>query len=318
MDFVHRDQDFDDLLRIVAADRGLALDLIEKDYWVTHALWSLIAQEFEIWLKGGTSLSKGFDLITRFSEDLDLKLEPGSVHDLPPVSNWRSQGKTATDERRAHFKTLARLLVVPDAVIAVQDEEADHWRSARIHIEYPRRYSADLGPLSPYVLLEFGSARVTPFVERPVTSFVHEYLEAQDLLGSYLDNRPQEIRCVHPLVTLIEKLDALQRRALNNDREPSSFVRHYEDAARIILGTPRLPELNEYGNAISLVSEMAAEGQIRQVPSSTDASFIPDASPRWTAIRAAYDEIAPMFWGDRISLEDACKHIREWISSKLH
>lgn len=79
MSFVHDDPEFDDLLRIVAGRRGLAVGLVEKDYWVTHVLWSLHEFGLEVWFKGGTSLSKGFGLIERFSEDLDLKLEPGSA-----------------------------------------------------------------------------------------------------------------------------------------------------------------------------------------------------------------------------------------------
>ena len=72
MTFIHEDRDFDDLLTIVADQRGLTTGLVEKDYWVTHALWALQYQGFDIWFKGGTSLSKGFGLIERFSEDLDL------------------------------------------------------------------------------------------------------------------------------------------------------------------------------------------------------------------------------------------------------
>lgn len=68
MSFVHDDPDFPDLLRIVAERRGLGVALVEKDYWVTHTLWALHAQGFEVWFKGGTSLSKGFGLIERFSE----------------------------------------------------------------------------------------------------------------------------------------------------------------------------------------------------------------------------------------------------------
>jgi predicted nucleotidyltransferase component of viral defense system len=73
--FIHEDPDFLNLIGIVAGKRGLALAIVEKGYWVTHALWSLGNAGFDVWFKGGTSLSKGFDLIQRFSEDLDLKLE---------------------------------------------------------------------------------------------------------------------------------------------------------------------------------------------------------------------------------------------------
>lgn len=90
--FVHEDRDFDDLLRIVADEHGLAVALVEKDYWVTHVLWALLRQGFDIWFKGGTSLSKGFGLIERFSEDLDLKVSPGRVVALPEVSDWTREG----------------------------------------------------------------------------------------------------------------------------------------------------------------------------------------------------------------------------------
>jgi predicted nucleotidyltransferase component of viral defense system len=59
VNFIHDDAEFDELLRIVAAKRALSLALVEKDYWVTHALWAIHAQGFEVWFKGGTSLSKG-------------------------------------------------------------------------------------------------------------------------------------------------------------------------------------------------------------------------------------------------------------------
>ena len=65
MSFPHDAADFDDLLQIVAEKRRLGVALVEKDYWVTHTLWALQAQGFDIWFKGGTSLSKGFGLIER-------------------------------------------------------------------------------------------------------------------------------------------------------------------------------------------------------------------------------------------------------------
>ena len=64
---MHDDLEFDALLQIVANDRGLGVALVEKNYWVTHTLWALHAQGFDVWFKGGTSLSKGFGLIERFS-----------------------------------------------------------------------------------------------------------------------------------------------------------------------------------------------------------------------------------------------------------
>lgn len=75
-DFLHQSRDFAQLLAVVANDRGLDPMLVEKDYWIMHALWSLQAQGFLFELKGGTSLSKGFGVIHRFSEDIDIRIEP--------------------------------------------------------------------------------------------------------------------------------------------------------------------------------------------------------------------------------------------------
>jgi predicted nucleotidyltransferase component of viral defense system len=75
-DFLHERHDFDQLLAVVANDRALDPMLVEKDYWIMHSLWGLQAQGFVFELKGGTSLSKGFGVIHRFSEDIDIRIEP--------------------------------------------------------------------------------------------------------------------------------------------------------------------------------------------------------------------------------------------------
>ena len=69
-DFLHERHDFDQLLAVVANERALDPMLVEKDYWIMHGLWGLQAQDFVFELKGRTSLSKGFGVIHRFSEDI--------------------------------------------------------------------------------------------------------------------------------------------------------------------------------------------------------------------------------------------------------
>ena len=64
-----------------------------------------------------------------------------------------------------------------------------------------------------------------------MTSFVHEYLARDGQLGDFDGNRQRGVRCVHPLVTLLEKLDALMRRLPREDATPAIFVRHFEDAS---------------------------------------------------------------------------------------
>src|SRR5271168_2174186 len=64
--------------------RGLREAIIEKDYFVTEAL-RLIEQAYgpQVIFKGGTSLSKGWGLIQRFSEDIDIFLDPTAFE--PPL-----------------------------------------------------------------------------------------------------------------------------------------------------------------------------------------------------------------------------------------
>lgn len=104
MKFVHDDAEFDGLIQIVARARRIAPGLVEKDYWVTHSLWSLHQAGFDVWFKGGTSLSKGFGLIERFSEELDLKVEPGSVRNCRRCR----AGRAKASKRRASAKCISR------------------------------------------------------------------------------------------------------------------------------------------------------------------------------------------------------------------
>lgn len=318
MSFVHEDPEFDGLLQIVANHRGLGVALVEKDYWVTHTLWALHAQGFDIWFKGGTSLSKGFGLVERFSEDLDLKLEPGTVRALRAVTNWKSEGTKAVAERKAHFEALADLLSVAGARVSLGSIADASFRSANLQVDYPGNHRSSLASvLRPFVLLEIGSARVTPFVERDMSSFVHEHLDGRGQLGDFDDNRPRGVRCVHPLVTLLEKFDALMRRLPREDAAPATFVRHFEDAARIVRATSTLPPLAGYPTVRALADEMLAQRQIAMLPSSTHAAFDPKDDDRWRDVRRAHAAIGPMFWGPRLSLVEACADIRGWLDAEV-
>jgi hypothetical protein len=60
MNFVHKDPEWPDLLRIVATAVDRSVALVEKDYWVTHTLWALLHQGFEVWfMSRPTQQSRG-------------------------------------------------------------------------------------------------------------------------------------------------------------------------------------------------------------------------------------------------------------------
>jgi hypothetical protein len=114
-------------------------------------------------------------------------------------------------------------------------------------------------------------------------------------------------------VTLLEKLDALQRRTPLQRSAPATFVRHFEDAARIIRAERELPALEGYAAVSALASDMLAQRQIATLPRADDPAFALAPGERSDAIEAAHRAIAPVFWGDRISLKDSCREIRRWI-----
>ena len=177
---------------------------------------------------------------------------------------------------------------------------------------YPGVLLDQLSPaMSPFIRLEVGRARVVPHVTRPLGSFVHDYLVRKDMLGGYDDNRPAAVRCVHPLVTLLEKLDAMSRRYAREDMEPDTFVRHYEDAAQIIRAANRLPAAGMA--AAELAKDMLDEKDIADLPTPDEpALHLADPDKR-AAVERAYEKIAPMFWGPRIELDEACAVIRDWL-----
>ncbi len=65
---------FSDTIRVTAAQLKINEVFVEKDYWITLVLQRLSKSEYaeQTVFKGGTSLSKGFGLIERFSEDVDI------------------------------------------------------------------------------------------------------------------------------------------------------------------------------------------------------------------------------------------------------
>lgn len=75
-----------------AVRRGLSPVILEKDFWVCWLLGILFESEFagDLVFKGGTSLSKVFDVIDRFSEDIDLSLSPEFLN-LPEPGTSRNQ-----------------------------------------------------------------------------------------------------------------------------------------------------------------------------------------------------------------------------------
>lgn len=307
----HEHSDFADLVRQVAADLDRDLSMVEKDYWVVATLSAIVEQGFEVWFKGGTSLSKGFGLVERFSEDLDVRIDAGRVPGLhEPSRRWTNDKPAAVQERDAWFNALIAAMVVPGCSATRDPAGSDPaCRSAWIEVRYPPiPGSTPNAAMRPFVLVEAGRARVVPCVSSTVSSWVGEWLAVRDVID--LPPAPRvTLRCVHPWVTALEKVDAVVRRFPRRDRAAATFVRHYEDIARIVAARDRLPPLE--GGLAALRADLESAKDIRPLPTSDIAAFRPDpGDERWREVEAAWRVIGSWFWGPRLTLEEACASIR--------
>src|SRR5262249_21892439 len=116
-DYLHNHRQFADLIRIVADQRSIDPALVEKDYWIMHCLYGLQKLGLTFQLKGGTSLSKGHKVIERFSEDIDILIEPPPGRD---VKTGRNQDKPAhIESRRAFYDWLANEKIRIDGITNV-------------------------------------------------------------------------------------------------------------------------------------------------------------------------------------------------------
>ena len=228
-EFLHERRDFDQLLSVVADERGLDPVLVEKDYWIMHCLWGLQAQGFQFELKGGTSLSKGFGVIHRFSEDIDIRIEPPDGMD---VKTGRNQDKPAhVESRRAYYDVLAARIHIPgiDSVERDMQFDDDKMRSAGIRLIYASRVPA-LAGVKDGILLELGFDDTAP--NRPVTISSWALDGAMEREVAVGDNRAVAVPCYAPTHTFVEKLQTISTKYRRLDEAqafPANFLRHYYD-----------------------------------------------------------------------------------------
>lgn len=228
-EFLHERRDFDQLLAVVANDRGLDPMLVEKDYWIMHGLWGLQAQGFVFELKGGTSLSKGFGVIHRFSEDIDIRIEPPSDMD---VKTGRNQDKPAhIASRLAYYDELAKRISIPGIDSVERDTffDDEKMRSAGIRLSYSPR-TAGLSGVKDGILLELGFDDTAPNRAVTISSWALDFALGRDV--QVFDNRAVNVLCYAPTHTFVEKLQTISTkyRRLEEAKEfPANFLRHYYD-----------------------------------------------------------------------------------------
>lgn len=292
MPLLRDDKDFP--AAIAQAAQGLGdfdPSFVEKDYWVTQVLRALNTSfPGGFTFKGGTSLSKGYGIIERFSEDIDILVVPLS----------RASSKDAD----AHLREITAAVA---ASLQLRWEEArkpgrGHDGSRGDHIRYepcvPAAVGVGIGLGA--VLLETGygeghepseMVNITPILCAPL---------GIDPSG-YDDTRAFSARALEPRRTLIEKLFALHHIATlfeaGDVREEERFGRHYYDIYKLLDHQPTLTKLkNDRDSFARLIAEVERISRVR----------FGAATPRPVEGFAA----SPAFTPDRDS------RLRRWIETK--
>ncbi len=228
--FFHSRPDAKELLETLAAQKGLPPAVVEKDYWVMHCLWGLQQSGLRFEMKGGTSLSKGWRVIERFSEDIDIRFEP------PSELSVKGDKPAQVAARFKFYDALAASIKIPGVTAGrnrVYDDEKA--QNGGIGLKYASFFTpgTEIG-LKPEVLLEAGFARTAPNEPRDFTSWALE--KALGVGLEVADNRALGIKCFNPEYTFVDKLQTICRRFrqwrdrndLQKDR-PRQFSRHYYD-----------------------------------------------------------------------------------------
>lgn len=194
---------------------------VEKDWWVVQTLSILFETEIgkHMVFKGGTSLSKAWGLIERFSEDIDLAVDRrfyGFEGDLQKKqrTNLRKKAKTYITESLypeldSRFKERGLEVKLELEKITSSDQDP-----LIIHVNYPYLIEST-GYQKPDVKIELGCrSLIEPFTVRPISSLLDEnYPEAS------FSEPPIHIPTVDPERTLLEKIFLLHEEFQRSDEK---------------------------------------------------------------------------------------------------
>lgn len=228
IDYLHNHPDFTDLIRIVSEKHSIVPALVEKDYWIMHCLYGLQQLGLRFELKGGTSLSKGFGIINRFSEDIDIRIEPPDELD---VKTGKNHSKRSHVESRGRFYDwLVQIIQINGVLGVIRDHAFDdrQYRSGGIRLHYAPQSETLVG-IKEGILLEVGFDDVIPNMPTDISSWAYDY--AADKVDT-IDNRAKGVACYHPGYTFVEKLQTIStkyRLQQESGSFPINFMRHYYD-----------------------------------------------------------------------------------------
>lgn len=211
--------------------------IIEKDFWVVALLdylFHICPWKHAFTFKGGTSLSKGYQLIKRFSEDIDLILD-WRVLGYGENEPWEERSKSKQEQFNKEANQKAEIFLREQLLPVLQKELSEYFSieanvyideddAQTINFQYPQLYTNQ--SILQVVRLEIGAlAAWTPAASVSIQSYVAE------CYGDIFQKKTTEILTVRPERTFWEKATILHHEANRpeNSLMPSRYSRHYYD-----------------------------------------------------------------------------------------
>lgn len=202
---------------------GIRESIIEKDYFVTEAL-RVINQTSgdKIIFKGGTSLSKGWNLIQRFSEDIDIFFDPKAFN--PHL------GKNAINRE---LKKLRQAIEKYPGLKFIEEESRTIGGFGRCdYFKYAQRLSG-AGDIRNRVLVEVGTASGREPTERiKLQSYLGQFLQEKGISLGADDESSFEMKLLHFRRTFVEKMFAIHAKVESFKKTGlgiGGYARHYYD-----------------------------------------------------------------------------------------
>ncbi len=195
---LHENRDiFEDILLRISSEQGIDAAIVEKDYYVTLLLRSIASLVPEIIFKGGTSLSKCYHLIDRFSEDIDLSI-------------FEEDKKPSEGRRRKLKEGIVEAVDSSGLNLENFDEIRSRRDFNRYVIGYPSVFS--FSAVNRKLIVETAVfTGIYPTEVRNAGNFIFDYLSKKNALD-FVDTseiQPFPIKVQKPERTLVDKILAL-------------------------------------------------------------------------------------------------------------
>lgn len=229
-----------ELFNQISSNTGLPAFAVEKDAWVTLALRMLFNSSLKehIVFKGGTSLSKCYNLINRLSEDIDIALDRNYLG----FGEELTKGEIRKLRKSSHKFVLNELPVIISKSLKAYDVIPEHYQlvveNTKISDQDPEtlllKYTSvfeDAHYLQPNVKIELGSrSLIEPFEEKEINSLIDQgYKDSEFVEAKFFVN------AVLPQKTLIEKMILLHEEFLKPSEKMKAhrMSRHLYDIYKI-------------------------------------------------------------------------------------